>query len=195
VKLVVGLGNPGREYANTRHNTGALCVQLLAKQMGVPLERKSRLATIAEGDLGGERAALAVPRTFVNTSGGAVSGLLQRFGLKPKDLILVYDDLDLPVGTMRVRPSGSSAGHNGVKSVIAALGTEEFPRIRIGIGRPAQGGADQIEYVLSAFTRAEQELLGKALERAAEAVTCVLAEGVDVAMNRYNRKETPDHLP
>jgi PTH1 family peptidyl-tRNA hydrolase len=195
VKLVVGLGNPGRAYANTRHNTGALCVQLLAKQMGVPLERKSRIATIAEGDLAGERAALAVPRTFVNTSGGAVSGLLQRFGLKPKDLILVYDDLDLPLGTIRVRPSGSSAGHNGVKSVVAALGTEQFPRVRIGIDRPAQGGMDQIAYVLSAFTRAEHEQLNQALERAAEAVICVLAEGVDVAMNRYNRRETPDSQP
>jgi len=195
VKLVVGLGNPGKEYANTRHNTGALCVQLLAKQMGVTLERKSRLATLAEGDLAGERAALAVPRTFVNDSGGAVSGLLQRYGVKPKDLILVYDDLDLPLGTIRVRPSGSSAGHNGVKSVIAALGTEQFPRIRIGIDRPAQGGADQIAHVLSGFTRAEQAQLNKALERAAEAVVCVLSEGVDVAMNRYNRRETPDSQP
>ncbi|MSQ13903.1 MAG: aminoacyl-tRNA hydrolase [Dehalococcoidia bacterium] len=195
MKLVVGLGNPGKEYANSRHNTGALCVQLLAKQMGVPLERKSRLATLAEGDLAGQRTALAVPRTFMNTSGGAVSGLLQRYGIKPQDLILVYDDLDLPLGTIRVRPSGSSAGHNGVKSVIAALGTEQFPRVRIGIDRPVQGGADQIAYVLSAFTRAEQAQLNKALERAAEAVVCVLAGGVDATMNRYNRKDTPDNNP
>lgn len=192
MKLIVGLGNPGRTYESTRHNAGAMCVQLLARRMGLTLERRSRLASLAEGGLGSQKVALAVPRAFMNTSGGAVSGLLQRYGAKPPDLVLVYDESDLSLGTIRVRPSGSAAGHKGVQSVIAALGTDAFPRVRIGIGRPAPGGPDQIGHVLSVFTPEEQPLIKNALERSADAVTCMIAEGIDAAMNRYNRRQNAE---
>jgi len=157
--------------------------------MGLTLVRKSRLAALAEGSLNGHGVALATPRTFMNTSGGAVSGLLQRYGVKPPDLVLVYDEGDLPLGVIRVRPSGSAAGHNGVKSVIQALGTDAFSRVRIGIGRPAAGGAEQIGHVLSVFAPDEQPILNDALERAADAITALVCEGIDVAMNRYNRRD------
>jgi PTH1 family peptidyl-tRNA hydrolase len=195
MKLVVGLGNPGREYAGTRHNAGAMCVRALADLLHVSLERKSRLAELASASHAGHAMVLAVPRTYVNTSGGAVSGLLQREGVKPKDLIVVYDDLAIPLGLIRVRASGSAGGHNGVKSVIAALGTEDFPRVRIGIGQPRTADFDQISFVLGRFSASEKRVFTVSLASACDAILCMVSEGVAEAMNRYNRRASAGESP
>ncbi|MSQ12126.1 MAG: aminoacyl-tRNA hydrolase [Dehalococcoidia bacterium] len=189
MKLIVGLGNPGKAYANTRHNVGAMCMQALAQRLDLTLQPKSRLAMLAQGSIGGHEVVLAVPRSYVNTSGDAVSGLLDRHDLSPKELVLVYDELALPLGSVRIRPFGSAGGHNGVKSVIATLGTESFARVRVGIGRPPEGSVDQVAYVLGQFKPAEHAILKGAIDEAADAITCLLTDGIMSAMNRFNRRQ------
>ena len=184
-KLVVGLGNPGAEYAGTRHNVGFWCVDHLAKASSITLSRRHRLVVVGEGVVSGVPVALAKPRTFVNNSGRAITSLLARYKAAPSDLLVVYDDMALPVGRMRVRARGSSGGHNGMKSIIEATGTQNFARVRIGIGRP-EGRVDEVEHVLGRLSREEQHAVEGAVERAAEAVVCALAEGIEVAMNRFN---------
>ncbi|HHW15364.1 MAG TPA: aminoacyl-tRNA hydrolase [Firmicutes bacterium] len=186
--LVVGLGNPGPEYANTRHNAGFLVVDRLSRKMGVQVTQKLRQALVGEGRLAGQRVALAKPQTYMNLSGEAVAGLVQWYKLSPAEVIVVYDDKDLPPGRIRVRPGGGPAGHRGMISVLQALGTDEVARVRVGIGREAPGEADErgIGYVLSPFSAEEQPLVEAALDRAAEAVETILSEGVEAAMQRFN---------
>ncbi|MDI6871876.1 MAG: aminoacyl-tRNA hydrolase [Bacillota bacterium] len=186
--LVVGLGNPGREYANTRHNAGFLVVDRLSRKNGIPVRRKLRGALVGEGVLAGQRVALAKPQTYMNLSGQAVAGLVHWYKLSPSEVIVVYDDKDLPPGRIRVRPRGGPAGHRGMTSVLEALGTREVARVRVGIGRePAGAGEDRgIGYVLSPFAKEERPLVEEALERAAEAVETILAVGVEQAMQRFN---------
>ncbi|MBM3934534.1 MAG: aminoacyl-tRNA hydrolase [SAR202 cluster bacterium] len=182
--LVVGLGNPGAEYAETRHNVGFWCVDLLAKQHSIGLNKKQRFALVGVGDIAGCEAVLAKPKTYMNNSGQAVTSLVSQYRVKPANILVVYDEMSLPTGKIRVRPGGSSAGHNGIKSIIAALGTEEFPRIRIGIGQPEGGG--NIHHVLGRMPAEERKVADEAVLRAIEAVESILSEGIDKAMNKYN---------
>ncbi len=193
VRLIVGLGNPGREYAHSRHNVGYWCLNRLARRQGIAFTKRGRLATVGEGRLLDRPVVLAKPRTFVNLSGRAVGHLLQRYRLSPQHLLVVCDDLDLPLGRVRLRPRGTHGGHRGVRSIVEAIGSEDFPRIRIGIGRPEVDGEPTWEpeavaaYVLAPMTAEERRVLDEAAATAGEAILCLLAEGVEEAMNRYNR--------
>ena len=184
-KLVVGLGNPGRQYSKTRHNAGFWCVERLANEVSIALSRRGRNAVTGEGVVLGNTVALAKPRTFVNNSGQVITSLLARYRASPADLIVFYDDMDLPPGKLRVRPNGGAAGHRGMESIIEAIGTQEFARVRVGIGRPP-AGVDEVEYVLGTMSAEEQRMGDEAVERAAQAAVCILSEGIDVAMNRFN---------
>ena len=183
--LVVGLGNPGDRYRDTRHNVGFRCVDRIAGDHAIELSRRQRRALIGEGVIDGHPVVVARPRTFVNRSGEAVAYLLTRYAATPDRLLVVYDDMDLPLGKLRLRPSGSAGGHNGIKSIIDAVGTREFPRLRIGIGRPA-GGVDQVGHVLGTMPPGDRAQVDEAIERAACAVVSVISEGMTEAMNRFN---------
>jgi len=193
VRLIVGLGNPGREYAHSRHNVGFWCLNRLARRHGIAFSSRGRLAAAGEGRLAGQPVILAKPRTFVNLSGRAVSHLLKRHRLSPQQLLVVCDDLDLPLGRVRLRPSGSHGGHRGMRSIIEAIGSQDFPRIRIGIGRPRVAGEPTwepevvVDYVLSPMTAEERRILDEAASTAGEAILCLVEEGVEAAMNQYNR--------
>jgi PTH1 family peptidyl-tRNA hydrolase len=187
LKIIVGLGNPGERYAATRHNIGFRCANLLAKRYSLEFSDKKGKALIAVGGMEGQRVALAKPRTFMNNSGEGVKYLLERFGATSADLIVIYDDMDLPLGAIRVRGGGSGGGHKGIGSIMQATGTQEVTRVRVGIGRPPEG-TDSVEYVLSAFLPDEQAKVEQALAQAADAVALVLREGVEAAMGRYNTR-------
>ena len=184
-RIVIGLGNPGKEYAATRHNVGHWCIDRLAEIHSTGRFRRSRLAEVAETTIGGQRVVLAKPRTYVNVSGRAVTSLMAKYRAGPGDLVVVYDEMDLPVGSIRLRAQGGSGGHNGMKSIIDAVGTQEFPRLRIGVGRPARSG-DEVGHVLGALPRQERASVEDAVSRAAEAIQAVLSDGVVEAMNRFN---------
>lgn len=184
-RVVIGLGNPGREYASTRHNVGQWCIDRLAEAHSTGRFRRSRLAEVAEGTIGGRRVVLAKPRTYVNNSGRAVTSLMAKYTAAPEDLLVVYDEMDLPAGSIRLRARGGSGGHNGMKSIIDATGTQEFPRLRIGVGRPARSGGE-VEHVLGSMPSGEKASVDDAVSRAAEAIEAVLRDGVVEAMNRYN---------
>ena len=180
IKIVLGLGNPGRLYQKTRHNVGFMVVSRLARRMGLKFDKKFCSSRVAEG----EGIVIAKPYTYVNLSGKAAKALLQRFSLAPQDMLVICDDVALPLGRIRIRRKGSDGGHNGLRSIIKELGTEEFPRLRVGIGR--EGIKDLVEYVLGEFEREEMEILEKVLEVAVNAVECILREGIEEAMNKYN---------
>ena len=185
--LIVGLGNPGEEYEFTPHNLGFLVVDGLAGSHAIRVSRKENYSFVGLGAVAGKAVALAKPQTFMNLSGSSVRGLLERYGLGPDRLILVYDELALPWGSLRIRPSGSAAGHNGVRSVIAALGTNEFVRVRLGI-HPGHAIGDGAKFVLAPFKRAQKQEVEEAVGRGAAAVESILAEGVEKAMAIYNRR-------
>lgn len=186
ISLIVGLGNPGPEYANTRHNVGFRCIDALADRHNLRFEDKKRAkARIALGRIGEHRVLLAKPQTYMNLSGSAVQGLLTFYRIPPTQMIVVYDDLDLPVGTLRIRPKGGSGGHRGLSDIIQRLGTQNFPRIRVGIGRP-ESGMDPAAYVLLPFRQQEEPLIQEAITRVLQAIETWLNEGIDPAMNRYN---------
>ncbi len=190
--LIVGLGNPGPAYSHNRHNVGYWCVNRLARLHGVALKAR-RLATIGEGSIGGTAVLLAKPRTFVNQSGHAVSALLKQARVSPERLLVVCDDLDLPIGRLRLRPAGGHGGHNGLRSIIGAIGSAEFPRLRIGIGRPVVDGQPVWDpdvvaaYVLSDPPPEEAKALQAAVAEAAEAAETLAREGLEAAMARYNQ--------
>ena len=189
--LIVGLGNPGRDYSHNRHNVGYWCMNRLARLHGIKL-KSSRLAALGEGEIAKVPVLLVKPRTYVNKSGDAVASALSRFKGSPERLIVIYDDLDLPSGTFRMRQRGGHGGHNGLKSIIAAAGTNDFPRIRIGIGRPHVDGEPSWEpdtvgpWVLSDPTPEEVEVLRAAVAKVADAVELVLTDGVEAAMTDFN---------
>ena len=189
--LVAGLGNPGEQYERTPHNLGFLVVERLAARHGIRITRKECQALLGQGQIAGKPVTLAKPQTFMNLSGVAVKPLLEKLESSPSKLILVYDELDLAWGSMRVRPKGSAAGHNGIKDVIAKLGTQEFPRVRLGVhpGHPLSSGAD---YLLSRFSRQQVESLDEMLDRGADAVESIIAEGVEMSMTRFNGPNVPD---
>ena len=184
-RVVVGLGNPGKKYAGTRHNLGFRCVDRLAAEWGIEVSRRRRLFVWGEGRSGEAAVALAKPRTYVNESGQAVTALLARLRAKPSELIVVYDDLDLPAGRIRLRAGGGSGGHNGMKSIIADIGTQDFVRLRIGIGRPTPD-SDEIDHVLGRPSDDERRTMADAVDAAAQAVAAIVEDGMDAAMNRFN---------
>jgi peptidyl-tRNA hydrolase, PTH1 family len=188
--LVVGLGNPGAEYARTRHNVGAEVVELLAQRHEGRLRRGKERARAAEVRIDGARVALAVPEQWMNDSGDAVRRLLRRYGVEPEQLVVVHDELDLPVATLRVKAGGGLAGHNGLRSIKSHLHTDAFNRVRIGVGKPTskERGAD---HVLSGFSKRDRAEIDVTVEHAADAVELIAAEGVDAAMNRYNGAASP----
>lgn len=186
MRLVVGLGNPGEHYRRTRHNAGFMVVDALAARAGAGKGRQEADAWVAEARLAGADALLVKPLTFMNRSGVAVSGLSARYSAAPADLVVVVDDLALELGSLRVRERGSHGGHNGLRSLIDVLGTEDFPRVRVGI-RNNSPPEDAAGYVLSEFPAEDVLIVQELIGRAAEAVECLIREGAQAAMNRYNR--------
>lgn len=191
--LIVGLGNPGAKYEKTRHNIGFEAIELLSRRWQIPLCVHKRFqAEFGEGrGVNGQRVFLLKPLTYMNQSGQAIRAVLDWYKLAPEAVLLIYDDLDLPLGRLRLRLSGSAGGHNGVRSAIAHLGTQAFPRLRIGIGSPQGSGLgtkDTIGYVLGRFSPQEAALLPAVLQLATEAVEVSLKQGVEQAMNRYNAR-------
>jgi PTH1 family peptidyl-tRNA hydrolase len=187
--LVVGLGNPGEEYTKTRHNIGFQCVNELARRHRLGFDKKIARSRVAEGQIVGQRVALAKPFTYMNVIGQAVVGLSQWYKIAPaQELLVIYDELDLPFGTLRLRERGSAGTHNGMKSVVGQLGSQLFPRLRIGIGQ-GPPGRDAASYVLGRFTREEQEQVPEIIGRAADAAEVVLREGLIAAMNQFNAPE------
>jgi PTH1 family peptidyl-tRNA hydrolase len=187
--LIVGLGNPGPEYAHTRHNVGFRVVESLAKKHGIRLRQSLHRALTGSGRIDGLSVCLAKPLTFMNLSGQSVGALSRHFGLPPSRILVVADDIDLPAGVVRIRQRGSSGGHNGHKSIIAALKTEEYPRIKIGIGCEDRGEA--AHHVLSSFERQEARLMEEAMSSAADACERVLRDGIERAMNVVNSRSKP----
>jgi PTH1 family peptidyl-tRNA hydrolase len=184
--LIVGLGNPESDYADTRHNLGFACVRELAHRCGVPIDKKRWQSLVGRSE--GRGVWFVLPQTYMNLSGQAVAKALKDTGLTPAQTWVVYDELDLPLCRMRIRRGGSGAGHNGVKSLIASLGTDEFVRFRVGIGKPARKGSDSgVRYVLGRFTKAEAERVPKVIAGVADALEVALEAGVERAMDRYNR--------
>ena len=192
--LIVGLGNPGPRYADTRHNVGWRALDLLAGQLRIPVNERRPKAVLGVGYAGGRRVVLAKPRTYMNNSGEAVEYLLARFGGGAPGLLVIYDEMALPPGRIRLRAAGSDAGHNGIRSIIQAVGGVGFPRLRIGIGGPPPG-IDPRDYVLGGFADDEAEVIAGAVERAAAAARCVLEEDIDAAMNRFNQDPGPAPEP
>jgi peptidyl-tRNA hydrolase, PTH1 family len=186
VKLIVGLGNPGKRYERTRHNLGFFVIDRLADQNDVAVKKRLCGALVGDWCFGGEQIILAKPQTFMNRSGVAVDGLLRAYGGTAEDLMVVYDDLDLAFGRIRIRTGGSAAGHRGVQSILESLTGAPFYRIRVGIGRPP-AGIDAVDYVLEPFDSDEMSELNEILDRAAESVVCLLRHGPQRAMELYNR--------
>ena len=188
MKLIVGLGNPGPEYELTPHNLGFLTIDRRASDRGVDVRNRLCRALTGRTQIGEEQVLLAKPETFMNLSGLAVRELLAEYQLRPEtDLVVIYDELDLPLGTIRIRQRGSSAGHNGMESIIAALGTQEFLRIRLGIAPETK--------ILKPFSKRQLKVVGEVLDIAAEAVQVILTEGPAAAMNRFNRKKDDEAEP
>ena len=183
--LVVGLGNPGDEYARTRHNVGAETVELLAKRHGASLRKGKERARADQVRIGPALVALAIPLTYMNDSGLAVSALARRYGVEPEQIVIVQDELDLPVGALKVKNGGGLAGHNGLRSITAHLHSDAFLRVRIGVGKPVskEHGAD---HVLKKFSKRERTEIDVIIEQAADAVECIVNDGIDAAMNRFN---------
>lgn len=186
MKLIVGLGNPGKEYADTRHNIGFRCINRLARRYGISLSRRGSQSQFGTGEVKGHMVALAKPQTYMNLSGKAVKLLEQRFKIMTGDIWIIHDDLDLLPGKIRISNGGGSGGHKGVESIISELGSRDFPRIRVGIGRPQEGGQDAVDYVLGDFGYNEREVIEDTINRITEVILCLLDEGMTAAMNKYN---------
>ncbi len=188
MKLIVGLGNPGIEYQLTPHNLGFLTIDRIANGLGIEIRNRQCRALTARATIAGESALLAKPETYMNLSGLSVRELVAEHQVDvERDLIVIYDELDLPLGTIRIRQRGSSAGHNGMESILGALGTDEFLRIRLGIA-PDRKVTDSVKYVLTPFRKAQEKVVVEVLDAAAQAVEVILKEGPAAAMNRFNRK-------
>ena len=189
--LIAGLGNPGRQYRNNRHNIGFLLVDRLAARLGVSFSRLESKALVTKGEYRDRRLILAKPQTFMNLSGLAVASLMRFYKVPLENLLVAYDDVDLPLGMLRLRPDGGSAGQKGMASIIERLGTQEVPRLRLGIGRPS-GRMEAASYVLQDFSRSENEILPEILDRGVDAVLVFVTEGLEEAMNQYNGQAISD---
>lgn len=183
MKLIIGLGNPGSDYAQTRHNIGFMVIDALAQECGGEVKKSQHKSLVGQVNLGQVKAVLAKPQTYMNLSGQAVAALMNWYKLTPRDIIVITDDMDLPPGRLRIRTGGSGGGQKGLKSIIESLGTQEFARIRVGIGRPAHGA---VNHVLGKISATEAEVLVPAIKAAAEAVKVWVSDGITAAMNQYN---------
>jgi len=190
VKLLVGLGNPGEKYAGTRHNAGFLVAERVAERYHIALKKKGYQGVYGVGRAAGEETTILLPQTFMNRSGASVTAAYKSLGIAPGDLIVIYDDLDLPFGRLRIRPDGGHGGHNGMRDIVALLGRTDFVRLKVGIGRPEQG--DVTGHVLNRFSPAERKLLPELLDLAADAAETILKDGSAVAMNRFNNSNLLD---
>jgi PTH1 family peptidyl-tRNA hydrolase len=194
MKLIVGLGNPGRAYSGKRHNVGFMSLRHLARGQGIRFDKKKGLARIGGGVIAGQKVVLARPQTYMNLSGRSVSRLMKVFNAGLDDLIVIHDDIDLPLGTIRIRQGGNSGGQKGVESIIAELGSRDFIRIRIGISRPAAevtgakaDQADVVNHVLGDFSPSEKQVIVQVIPRVSQAIVCLLEESLTAAMSRYNQ--------
>ncbi len=195
MKMFAGLGNPGAEYAATRHNVGFMLADALAARWDAAGWRTKQDALVAEARLGAEKILLVKPLTYMNESGRAIGPLLSWYKLAPEDLIVAHDDMDLPVGMIRLRKKGSAGGHNGMKSILYHVQDENFPRVRIGVGHPVHGRDQVIRHVLSPFSAEDAQKIREAIEYLLPAVECIIAEGIDLAMNKYNPKKEKTPKP
>lgn len=186
MKLLVGLGNPGPEYSKTRHNVGFWVLDRLASQQGVKINRPFFRAHTGQCFMGRVKLVLAKPQTYMNASGQSVAALLNWYKLSPADLLVVHDDLDLPPGSMRIRPRGGTGGHRGMASIVERLGGRDFPRLRIGIGKPGPNQGDVTSWVLGKFAPEDLQQVEQVIERAVDALQCFVTQGINQAMNKYN---------
>ena len=187
--LVVGLGNPPTKYSLSRHNIGYRCVEALATQNNLSISERTPNSLISSGTIGAEEIILAKPTTYMNESGVAIRSLLRKLRLSPEKLVVIYDDMDLPVGKIRIRPGGGAGGHNGIRSIISYLNTSHFTRIRFGIGRP-QGVTDPIGHVLGDFTKTENMIVATAIDQVCAAIKSISKDGVQIAMTHHNANPT-----
>jgi len=191
MKLIVGLGNPGKAYAHNRHNVGFRCLNYFARLHSIRFDHRQCRARVGLAELKGEKLLLAKPRTFVNLSGDPVACLVHKHGIPLSDLLVIYDDLDLPLGKIRLRQNGGSGGHKGMNSIISALGSEDFPRIKVGIGRPQieeQSMSEDaiVNYVLNDFSPREEAIMKPVITKVAEAIDCFITQGIEAAMSKFN---------
>ena len=184
--LIVGLGNPGQKYEHTRHNMGFLTVDLLAEKQGVKLNKVKFKAAFNILSFAGAKCLVMKPQTYMNLSGEAVREAVQFYKIPADHVLVIYDDISLPVGKLRVRPTGSAGGHNGIKNIIAHLGTQDFPRVKIGVGAPEGGGAEMVDWVIGAPSQAERKVLVESFEKAIQAAACIIEHGCQQAMNDFN---------
>lgn len=185
MKIIVGLGNPTREYEGTRHNVGFSVIYAISDKYNIKVDTKKHKALIGKGIIEGEKVILAMPQTYMNLSGESVRELIDYYKCDNEDVIVIYDDISLDVGKLRIRAKGSAGGHNGIKSIISHLGTQEFPRIKVGVGeKPAR--MDLADYVLGRFSKEEQPLIRESADKASDAVALMLREGISAAMNKFN---------
>ena len=185
VMIIVGLGNPGPKYSGTRHNIGFQCIDRMAKRWGIEVSERRAKAVLGKGSYRGQNVVLAKPRTFMNHSGEGLSYLLARFSAVPADLLVIYDEMALPMGKLRLRSTGSDAGHNGIRSIIDCLNTAEFPRLRIGIGRP-DPESNYVTHVLDRFSQEDQTIIDEVVDRVILATECIIEESLERAMNKFN---------
>ncbi|WP_434689788.1 aminoacyl-tRNA hydrolase [Hungatella sp. SB206] len=185
--LIAGLGNPTREYEKTRHNVGFEAIDILADKAGTTVTEKKHKALYGKGYIGGQKVVLAKPQTYMNLSGESVREIADFYKIEPENIIILCDDINLSEGQLRIRLKGSAGGHNGLKNIISHLGTQEFPRIRIGVGEKPRG-MDLADYVLGRFPKEQQAVMEEAYRDAAEAACMMIEDGADAAMNHYNRK-------
>ncbi|MCJ7655503.1 MAG: aminoacyl-tRNA hydrolase [Dehalococcoidia bacterium] len=193
MNLIIGLGNPGNTYAHNRHNIGFRCINYLARLHSISMKQHQCRCQVGTGEIASVEVLLAKPKTFVNLSGEAIGRLMRKYKIPVNNLIVINDDLDLPLGKLRLRPGGSAGGHKGINSIISALGSEDFPRIKVGIGRPTKADGTVITdedvivgYVLSDFTPQEEAVIKPVIARAAEAIKSILTDGITTAMNKFN---------
>ncbi|NLG88642.1 MAG: aminoacyl-tRNA hydrolase [Clostridiaceae bacterium] len=189
--IIAGLGNPGKEYERTRHNTGFLCIDYLSALYRIPVSKIKFKSLIGEGIIQGKKVVLAKPQTYMNNSGEAIKAIADYYKVDAGNVVIIYDDVDLEPGVIRIRPKGSSGTHNGMKSIIYHLQTDEFPRFRIGIGKPPEN-VDMVSYVLGVFSEEEQRIINEVIERTAMAVGDFLAAGIETAMSKYNGRNNND---
>lgn len=185
--IIIGLGNPDQKYAATRHNIGFDAITRISDDYDIPLDFKKHKALCGKGYIGGEKVVLAMPQTFMNLSGESVRELVDFYKVSNEEIIVIYDDISLDVGQLRLRSKGSAGGHNGIKNIISHLGTEEFPRIKVGVGDKPKDW-DLADYVLSRFPKEEEPTICEALKRTSEAVKSIITDGMTAAMNIYNKK-------
>jgi PTH1 family peptidyl-tRNA hydrolase len=192
MKLIIGLGNPGQDYSRSRHNIGFMCLKHFAHEHAISFDKKQADARTGRGIVEGIEVVLAKPQTYMNLSGQSVNRLMHKFKLKPSDIIVIHDDMDLPLGKVRIRAGGSSGGHKGIDSIIRDIGTRDFIRIKVGIGRPEKDSDDNcndddiVDFVLNSFSPDEKKLIEPSIEKVSDAILCLLKEDVETAMNKFN---------